>query len=180
MSETEVSGKAVWKGKELRVEGVKIPKFSYGLVGFLSRTGLLSVLKKYLPNQTGWLCRIVIGGAWTRGISTGHWYLYQTLGKPGLLKAVKECSSKDLEGIVYFLRKPGCISNTWIMSAEGDAKLIKMVSKRYGSNGVAEFEKKPAEELVQILKVLHSQASQSDRAWPGLKRKGYEPAKAAK
>jgi hypothetical protein len=174
--ETEVPGKAVYKGKELKVDGVTIPTFSWGLVKVLQKIGLFGFLLHFAPEVLRFICQL-ISPDWSYKISPGHWYLFRTFGKPGVLKDVRYVSSKDAFGIVYFLRKPGCISNTWILSGPGDAKLIKMVSKKYGSDAVEEFENKSAEEIVQILKVLHSQAAGADRAWPGLKRKSFEAAK---
>ncbi|GEM_PF-3789180 len=173
--ESEVPGKAIRKGKELKVEGVTIPAFSTGLVNVLHAIRLFDLLLRRAPDVLRIICR-GISPDWSYSISPGHWYLFRTFAKPGVLKAVRHVSGEDAAGIVWFLRKPGCMSNTWILSAEGDAKLIKMVSKKYGSNGVKEFDKKSGEEITQILKVLHSQALGADRAWPGLKRKGYEPA----
>jgi len=173
--ETEVPGKAVYKGKELKVDGVTEPPFSTGLVKVLHAIRLFDLLLRWAPDTLRVICRL-ISPDWSYKVSPGHWYLFRTFAKPGVLKNVRLVSAEDAVGIVWFLRKPGCISNTWILSAAGDAKLIKMVSKKYGSNGVKEFDKKSGEELVQILKVLHSQAGGADRAWPGLKRKNYEAA----
>lgn len=175
--ETEVPGKAVYKGKELKVDGVAIPPFSTGLVNFLHAVRLFDLLLHQAPDVLRVVCRL-ISPDWSYKVSPGHWYLFRTFAKPGVLKTVRQVSGSDAAGIVWFLRKPGCMSNTWILSAAGDAHLIKMVSKKFGSNGVAEFDKKSGEEIVQILKVLHSQASGADRAWPGLKRKNYEAARA--
>jgi hypothetical protein len=69
------------------------------------------------------------------------------------------------------------MSNVWIMSGTGGAHLIKMVSKKFGSNACDEFEKKSGEEISEIVKVLHSQALQSDKAWPKMSRKSYASAK---
>lgn len=177
--ETEVPGKAVYKGKELKVDGVTIPPFSTGLVKFLHAIRLFDLLLNHAPDVLRVIC-LVISPDWSYKISPGHWYLFRTFGKPGVLKECTQVSGEDAAGIVWFLRKPGCMSNTWILSAAGDAKLIKMVSKKFGSNGVKEMDNKSGEEITQILKVLHSQAGGADRAWPGLKRKGYEsPTKAA-
>lgn len=175
--ETEVPGKAVWKGKELPVDGVTIPPFSTGLVNVLHAIRLFDLLLRYWPEGLRGVCRL-ISPFWLFKVSPGHWYLFRTFSKPGVLKNVRYVSGADAAGIVWFLRKPGCMSNTWILSAAGDARLIRMVSKKYGSNGVKEFDKKSGEEITQILKVLHSQASGADRAWPGLKKKNYETAKA--
>ncbi|MEW6034338.1 MAG: hypothetical protein AB1603_05745, partial [Chloroflexota bacterium] len=171
--ETEVPGKAVWKGKELPIEGVTIPPFTTGLVKFLHYTGILRAWVSLNPESLGWVARHVLAPLF-RPFSLGSWYTLMILGKPGVLRDVQDVSTKDIMGIVWFLRKPGCISNTWVLSGPGDAHLIKMVSKKYGTDGVKEFDNKSGEEITQILKVLHSQAAGADRAWPGLKRKAYE------
>lgn len=173
--ESEVPGKAIYKGKELKVDGVTIPPFSTGLVNVLHAIRLFDLLLNHAPDVLRAIC-LLISPDWSYKVSPGHWYLFRTFGKPGVLKEVTQVSGADAAGIVWFLRKPGCMSNTWILSAAGDAKLIKMVSKKFGSNGVKEFDNKSGDEIVQILKVLHSQAGGADRAWPGLKRKGYESA----
>lgn len=174
--ETEVPGKAVYKGKELQVDGVTIPPFSTGLVNVLNAIGLFHLLLHYFPDVLRAICWF-ISPYWLFRVSPGHWYLFRTFAKPGVLKECRYVSGNDAAGIVWALRKPGCISNTWIMSGAGDAKLIKMVSKKYGSNGVKELDKKSGEEITQIIKVLHSQAAGADRAWPGIKHKNYEAAK---
>ena len=175
--ESEVPGKAVWKGKELPVDGVTIPPFSTGLVNFLHAIRLFDLLLRRAPDVLRAIC-LLISPYWLFRVSPGHWYLFRTFGKPGVLKEVRHVSGSDAAGIVWFLRKPGCMSNTWILSAAGGARLIKMVSKKYGSNGVKEFDNKSGAEITQILKVLHSQAAGADRAWPELKHKNYEAAKA--
>lgn len=176
--ETEVPGKAVYKGKELQVDGVTVPPFSTGLVNVLQKIGLFGLLLHYFPDVLRGICRL-ISPDWAYKVSPGHWYLFRIFSKPGVLKDVRLVSSEDAAGIVWFLRKPGCMSNTWILSGPGDAYLIRMVSKKYGTNGVKEFDNKSGEEITQILKVLHSQAAGADRAWPELKRKSTEGAKSS-
>ena len=135
--ETDVPGKAVWKGKELKVDGVTIPPFSWGLVKVLRLIGVFGFLLRYGPDVLMYICR-GISPFVTYYISPGHWYLFREFGKPGVLKAVRFCSSYDAATIVKFLRKPSCMSNVWIMSGTGGAHLIKMVSKKYGTNACDE------------------------------------------
>lgn len=156
------------------VEGVTIPWISVSIVRLLHFLGLLMILKKWAPTFTARLIWYVLGGIpLLRKISPGSWYLWHVLGREDTLKNIQHETSRDIKQIVEFLAKPGVIPAIYTMTPAGVVRLVHMVCD---SNGTEEFKHKSGDEITMIARVLLSQSTMAEKAWPGLHSKKFDEA----